>query len=97
MEPTHALSSAQCQLEVQVVNVIDGITDLHVENQGARLVLQLPRGLMIGEMRQLGATKVTTSHYGTVVGEANVSPWLGSKEMIRTCEPMEVFTLLRQV
>jgi len=46
--------------------VVNGITDLYVEHRGAGPAVQLPRDLMLGELRQVGATKVTTSHHGTV-------------------------------
>ena len=64
-EPTHTFST-QCQLEAQLVNVVNGTTDLYVEHRGAGPAIQLPRDLMLGELRQLGATKVTTTHHGTV-------------------------------
>ena len=61
----HALSSAHCQFEAQMVNVVNGTTDLYVEHRGAGPAIQLPVGLEIGELRQLGATEVTTSHKRT--------------------------------
>ena len=45
---------------------MNGITDLYVEHRGAGPALQLPRDLMLGELRQVCAMKVTPSHHGTV-------------------------------
>ena len=64
-EPMHALSSTHCQFEAQMVNVVDGIADLYVEHRGAGSALKLPCSLMIGKLRQLGATEVTTPHKRT--------------------------------
>jgi len=62
---THALDSAHCRFEAQMVEVANGAVDLYVEHRGACQASELPTDLMLGELRQLGATKVTTSHRRT--------------------------------
>ena len=48
-----------------MVNVVNGTTDLYVEHHGAGAAFALPAGLMFSQLRQLGATKVTTSQKRT--------------------------------
>ena len=48
-----------------MVEVANGAVDLYVEHRGACQASELPTDLMLGELRQLGATKVTTSHRRT--------------------------------
>ena len=68
---TTSLGDASFQFEAQVVSVIDGFTDLHIEHRGAGPALELPRGKVLGELRQLGATRVHMSHREAV--SCNVS------------------------
>ena len=51
-----SLGDALCQFEAQIVDVRDGLTDLFVEHRGAGLSLQMRRGGVLGELRQLGAS-----------------------------------------
>ena len=53
-----SLRDALCQFEVQIVDVRDGLTELYVEHRGAGPSLRMRRGEVLGELRQLGATKV---------------------------------------
>ena len=64
-EPTHPLNRVHCQFEAQMVEVANGPIDLYVEHRCAGPAIALPAGMMLGELRQLGATKVTTSHKRT--------------------------------
>ena len=62
---TTSLGDSSCQFVVQVVNVIDGFTDLHVEHRRAGPGLELLHRKMLEELRQLGTTRVGTSHRTT--------------------------------
>ena len=62
---TTSLGDTSCQFEAHVVNVIDGFTDQHVEHPGAGPALKLPRGTVLEELRQIGATRVASSHVGS--------------------------------
>ena len=64
-EPTHVLGSAHCRFEAQMVEVVNVAVDLYVEHRGAGPAIALPADLMLGQLRQLGAIKVTTSRRRT--------------------------------
>ena len=64
-EPTHALGSAHCRFEAHMVEVVNGAIDLYAEYRGVGPAIARPADLMLGELRQLGATKVTTSRRRT--------------------------------
>jgi len=53
-----SLGDASCQFEAQIVDVRDGLTDLFVEHQGVGPSLRVCCGEVLGQLRQLGATKV---------------------------------------
>jgi len=53
-----SLGDASCQFEEQIVDVRDGLTDLFVERRGVGPSLKMCCGGVLGELRQLGATKV---------------------------------------
>ena len=50
-EPTHALGSAHCHFEAQMVKVVNGAVDLYAEHRGEGPAIALPVDLMLGELR----------------------------------------------
>ena len=48
-----------------MVEVVDGTLDLYVEHRGAGPAKVWPADLVLGELRQLGSTKVTTMRRST--------------------------------
>ena len=69
-EPTPAVGNAHFLMEAQMVEVTDGVVDLYVEHRGAEPSILWPADLMLGELRQLAATKVTTTQRSTEVCNA---------------------------